>query len=131
MTKKAAAYVLDASAVLAWLYGEPGAGRVEAVIEASHISTVNLAEVLSKVAERGGRARQARLDLQSYGLRVHDFSPEQADDCAELRPLTRARGLSLGDRACLALSRTLRLPVLTADQAWDSVQVGVTVDLLR
>ncbi len=124
-------HVLDASAVLAWLHAEAGAERVEAVISGSQISSVNLAEVLTKVADRGGDVRQTRLDLQVYGLTVQPFSDEQAERCAELRRATRASGLSLGDRACLALGLSLQWPVLTADRIWADLDVGVRIALLR
>lgn len=124
-------HVLDASAVLAWLHAEAGAGRVEEVIGQSQISSVNLAEVLTKVADRGGDVRQTRLDLQVYGLTVHPFSSEQAEVCAELRRGTRTSGLSLGDRACLALGLSLQWPVLTADRVWADLDVGVSIALLR
>lgn len=124
-------HVLDASAVLAWLHGERGAERVEAVIVGSQISTVNLAEVLTKVVERGGNARQSRLDLEAYGLVVQSHTADQAEDCAELRPLTRSRGLSLGDRACLALGRQSQLPILTAERIWADLDVGVPIIQIR
>ncbi|WP_339097412.1 type II toxin-antitoxin system VapC family toxin [Deinococcus sp. VB343] len=122
--------VLDASAVLAWMKGETGAERVEAAL-GGYISTVNLAEVTTKSAELGYDPADIRLDLVCMGLRVVPFSAEHSDLAAKLRPLTRVAGLSLGDRACLALALSLGLPVLTADKAWASLEVGVTVDLLR
>lgn len=115
------------SAVLAWLHAEAG---VEEVIGQVQISSVNLAEVLSKVADRGGDFRQTRLDLQVYGLTVHLFSSEQAEVCAELRRGTRTSGLSLGGRVCLALGLSLQLTVLTADRVWADLDVGVGIVLL-
>lgn len=123
--------VLDASAVLAWMYGEPGAEAVEAALDGGHLSLVNLAEVTTKAVERGASAAQVRRDLAAYGVQLHPFGAEHADRCAELRPLTRTAGLSLGDRACLALAQTLELPVLTADRAWAALSVGVEITVLR
>jgi ribonuclease VapC len=71
------------------------------------------------------------VDLQAYGLTVHAFTLEDADVAADLRLLTRQAGLSFGDRACLALGRRLGLPVLTADRAWATLEVGVHIQLLR
>lgn len=126
-----AASVLDASAVLAWMYGEPGAKEVEAALDGGHMSLVNLAEVTTKAVERGASAARVRQDLAAYGARFHDFDAEQADRCAELRLQTRAAGLSLGDRACLALAQTLALPALTADRAWGGLEVGVSITIIR
>lgn len=123
--------VLDASAVLAWLHGEPGGTQVEANMDNAHISSVNLSEVLTKVVERGGSAQAARVDLQAYGLTVHAFTLEDADVAADLRLPTRQAGLSFGDRACLALGKRLGVPVLTADRAWAELEVGVHIELLR
>ena len=46
-------YVLDASALLAWLHGEPGLEIVEASLNRSVICSVNWAEVLQKIITRG------------------------------------------------------------------------------
>lgn len=123
--------VLDASAVLAWMYGEVGAEQVEAALDGGHMSLVNLAEVTTKAVERGARAARVRQDLAAYGIEFHPFDAEQADRCAELRPLTRAAGLSLEDRACLALAQTLALPAMTADRAWSGLGVGVSITVIR
>ncbi|WP_019011721.1 PIN domain-containing protein [Deinococcus aquatilis] len=124
--------VLDASAVIAWLRQEPGADQVDVALQnAAVISAVNFAEVLSKVGERGGDVRAAARDLRIEGLRVEPYGDEDAVVTAELRVLTQAQGLSLGDRACLALARRLGLPALTADQQWANINVGVKVQLIR
>lgn len=124
--------VVDASAVIAWLRREPGAEQVDAAWhDEPVISAVNLAEVLSKVGERGGDVRAAARDLRIEGLRMEAYGDEDAVATAELRLATRAQGLSLGDRACLALAGRLGVPVLTADQQWAGTKVGVTVQLIR
>lgn len=125
------AHVLDASAVLAWMYGEPGAGQVEAALDGGQMSLVNLAEVTTKAVERGASAAQVRRDLAAYGVQFHNFDAEQADRCAELRPSTRAAGLSLGDRVCLALAQRLALPAMTADKVWDGLGIGVSIIVIR
>lgn len=124
--------VLDASAVIAWLRREPGAAQVDAALQDEPmISAVNFAEVLSKVGERGGDVRGAARDLRIEGLRVEPYGDVDAVVTGELRVLTQAQGLSLGDRACLALAQRLGVPVLTADRAWSSLSLGVSVTVIR
>ncbi|OIQ94773.1 PIN domain protein [mine drainage metagenome] len=113
--------VLDASAVLTLLLGEPGADKVQATLPGALISAVNLAEVISKLCERGMPSDQAALAIDSIGVEIVAFDGEQARLSGELRPLTRILGLSLGDRACLALARLRNLPAITADVAWAGV----------
>jgi ribonuclease VapC len=116
--------VLDASALLAYLRDEPGARVVsDAVAGGAAISTVNLAEVLSRVADRGSDPtalveRMTERGLLGGAIAVEPFTTADAGETARLRPLTREAGLSLGDRACLALARRLDAPALTADLAW-------------
>ena len=100
------------------------------------MSAANWAEVLSKLTEKGldPEAEAARLMGQGIlheALSIHALDEAMARDVAVLRPLTRRVGLSLGDRACLALARSLGLPVLTAERIWTSLNVGVTVTLIR
>lgn len=129
--------VLDASAFLAYLNQEPGAEKVaQQMVGGSFISTVNLAEVYSKVAEWGQDAYLLEQALVSQGVlagvvEVVAFRPEDALLVAALRPLTKTQGLSLGDRACLALARSLGLPVLTTDAAWQKIEVVVEVRVVR
>src|SRR5262245_24952655 len=96
--------VLDSSALLAWLAGEAGAEQVEQVVGAALISCVNLAEVLTKLADRGVSELEQRRIVKNIGLAVGDFDEVAAWTSAALRASTRTRGLSLGDRACLALA---------------------------
>jgi ribonuclease VapC len=131
------AHVFDASALLAYLFGEPGDDVVaDAISRGAHLSSVNLAEVLSVVASRGGDPADVVGDLMGRGvlgeaITVEPFTVTDAIDAARLRPLTSAQGLSLADRACLALARRLGLPALTADRAWTDADHDVTVKLLR
>ncbi len=129
--------VLDASALLAYLQGEPGGDRVrEAIGRGATVSAVNWAETLSKLADAGEDPDQAARRLLEAGplLRavvVHPFDEAQAREAARLRPLTRSLGLSLGDRACLALGKSLGVPVLTADGSWAKLKIGVRVEIVR
>lgn len=127
--------VLDASALLALLQGEPGGPIVaEALAVGCAIAVVNVAEVLSKGAEIGIDPEAALRDLEELEERLEIAPLERADlvTVGELRTHTRAAGLSLADRACVALGRRLGVPVLTADRAWATLHLdGVEVRLIR
>jgi ribonuclease VapC len=123
--------VLDASALMAVLREEPGAQAVEAVLDAAAISAVNLSEVQAKLVERGTPAETAWSWLIDLDLRVIDFDLAQARIAGDLRPVTGARGLSLGDRACLALARARGAPAMTADRTWAGLDVGIEIRTLR
>jgi ribonuclease VapC len=129
--------ILDASALLAYLQGESGASVVaNALTQGSLISAVNWAETLSKLAERGQNPDTVIDLLTNQGLlnnalMIAPFDANLAQKAAELRPLTRSSGLSLGDRACLALGIQTQLPMLTSDQAWMSLNIDAIVQLIR
>ncbi|GAA0592403.1 type II toxin-antitoxin system VapC family toxin [Caenispirillum bisanense] len=125
--------VLDASAVLALMTREAGHEAVLAVMPGALVSAVNLAEVLAKLHDRGMPPEVARRLTDALGLVTVDFDAEAAAETARLRDATRAAGLSLGDRACLALARRRGCPALTADAAWEAVAdaAGVTVHNIR
>lgn len=123
--------ILDASAVLAVIYREPGAERIAQRLAGSAISVVNLAEVLTVVAFRGERPDAYEELLRTMGVEVAPVTNAQAIDAAVLRPLTARLGLSLGDRLCLALARERRLPVLTAERRWLEYDFGIPVEYGR
>lgn len=124
--------VLDASALLAYLKLEPGWETVDGVVdEGAAVSTVNLAEVYTKIASQGVEPEAIRARLRALGVALVAFTEEDAVGAAAIYPRTRAFGLSLGDRACLSLASRLQLPVLTADRVWEKLNVGVEVRLLR
>ena len=123
--------VLDASALIAVLRDEPGAAAVEAVLDHAAVSAVNLSEVQAKLVERGTPAELAWSWLVDLDLEVVDFDAAQAKVAGDLRPLTRASGLSLGDRACLALAQALGLPAMTADRAWAGLEIGIEIRTVR
>lgn len=125
--------VLDASAVLALMDGEPGQERVAAVLPGASISAVNLAEVTSKLAERGMPADEAHADAMALGLRVVALDADTARLVARLRPLTRGAGLSLGDRCCLALAQRHGAVVLTTERRWQRIAnaAGVEIEDIR
>lgn len=123
--------MLDASAVLAWLRREAGEDAVQAVIHSAALSAVNLAEVVTKLVERGMAPERAVLTTNRVPCEVAPFDEDLAIKAGLLRQATRAHGLSLGDRACLALALREGLPVLTADRAWVGLEVGVEIRMLR
>jgi ribonuclease VapC len=125
--------VLDASAVLAWLFGERGERTVDRMLEHAAISTVNLAEVLYRADEEGMATEGLQRDLEALGVRVLPFVDEDARLLVEVRRGARRQGvrLSLADCCCLATGRRLDLPVVGADRAWESLRVGVEVLPLR
>lgn len=124
-------HVLDASALLVLLFEEPGADRVEALLPGAYVSAVNLSEVVAKLRDRGHPVDQAATDLLDLDMRVEPFGPDDAIAAGLLRPATRAAGLSLGDRACLALAQRLGAVAVTADRAWEGLVPGVRVELVR
>ena len=126
-------HILDASALLASLHREPGADQVEEVVARGEgaISAVNLSEVVSRLADRGMPEAQIRGEIDSAGLDVVPFDSELAYSAGLLRPATRRWGLSLGDRACLALARQRGLPAMTADRTWAELSLGVPIQVIR
>lgn len=124
-------YVLDASAVLAFLGSEPGREAVQAVLPGALVSTVNLAEVLSRLTDRGMQANSARALTLAMRMRPVDLDLDLAEAASALRPLTRAAGLSLGDRCCLALARHHGAVALTTDRAWAAVADAVGVEVVN
>ena len=123
--------VLDSSAVLALLRGETGADRVESARTHALISTVNVCEVLTRQYELGWDQVSAQAAFEALELDVSAFPMSDAVSAAALRAATRHAGLSLGDRACLALALRESAPVMTADRDWLKVDVGVEVLLIR
>jgi ribonuclease VapC len=123
--------VLDASALIAVLWEEPGAEVVEPLLGRSVISAVNWAEVLQRYRAHGVETAGKRESVEALGIGIEGFEPEDAETVAELWQPTRAAGLSLADRACLALARRLGLAACTADRDWRKVEVGVEVVVIR
>jgi ribonuclease VapC len=122
---------LDASAVLALLFGESGAERVAGLIGESCLSTVNLAEVIGRFVRDGHDPQQVLERISDSPIELVPFLAEDAALAAALIPATRALGLSQGDRACLALGLARRIPVCTADRAWLAVELDIDVQVVR
>jgi ribonuclease VapC len=125
--------VFDASALLAVLGQEPGADIVTEQLEAQDgvVASVNYAEVLTKLLDRGLDEATAQVTWRSLGLTVHPVDERLAAAAAALRPTTKALGLSLADRCCLALAQQLgNVTVVTADRPWKALK-GFRLTFIR
>jgi ribonuclease VapC len=123
--------VLDASALLALINAEPGGDVVAAALPVASISVINLTEVVTKMIDIGIPRRDAWAEAADLVPVIVDFDAELGRRTADLRAPTRSLGLSLGDRACLALAEHLQVPALTADQAWRNLAIGIEIRLIR
>ena len=123
--------LLDSSALMALLNEESGAYFVAEHVRTSAVSAVNLSEVVTKLCARGISDDDARGALEAIGFEVIAFEEAQVYRCGWLNSFTSKLGLSLGDRACLSLSKMLGLPALTADRAWAKLNVGVDITVIR
>jgi PIN domain nuclease of toxin-antitoxin system len=126
-------FVLDASAVVALLLGEPGSERVAGVAPSSALSTANYAEIVGYFARRGIDAEAVARALASFDIGMVELDASTAAQAGTWEPITRRQGLSLGDRCCLALAARQGAAAMTADRAWREVAatLGVTVETLR
>lgn len=125
-------YVLDASALLAFLKQETGSERVtEAIRNKAVISAVNFSEVVAKLSEAGMPEKVIHEALDPLELEIAEFNTKFAYQAGSLRILTKHAGLSLGDRACLVLAQHLNLPALTTDRVWKDLSLGIAVEVVR
>lgn len=127
--------VIDASAVIALLNKEKGYELVGKELDNALISSVNFSEVLT-IANRNifedKKSREEGMKLLKHSFpRIVDFNYEQACIAASFDKVTSKYGLSLGDRACLALAKHKNCPVITADKAWKNLDIGVKIKLIR
>ncbi len=129
------AIVLDSSAIIAGLYGEPGSAivlKALADVEAEVlISAVNLCEVVTKLGQAGASASDIATSVGPLTRFCIDFDSSQAIEAGELVKKTKELGLSLGDRACLALAISRGATAWTTDSAWKKLSPGVKIRLLR
>lgn len=124
--------VLDSSVLLALLNREPGADKLTPeLLSNATSSTVNLAEVQTKLVSEGVSPDEAWENTLSPIREAMPFTTEQAEIAGSLVAQTRPLGLSLGDRACLALGISLQAPIYTADKAWKGLKVGVRIHVVR
>jgi PIN domain nuclease of toxin-antitoxin system len=125
-------FVVDTSALMAVILEERGAEAVFPHLRGAKFSSVNLSETASRVAEKKNTTAGSVIELlKRFELDVRPFDNNLALKTAELRPHTRARGISLADRACLALALEERLPILTADTDWLELDLDLDIRLIR
>jgi ribonuclease VapC len=124
-------YVLDASALLAVMLGESGADAIHEVLDRAKIGAVNLSEVVAKLQERGVPDDAIDQSLADLDLAIVPFDQDQATRAGKLRLATRGAGLSLGDRACLAVADALGAVAITTDQAWAKLSLDIEIALAR
>ena len=121
--------VLDASAVLALLQEEEGADEVEGLLDGASMACVNLSEVIQKAEQHGVETEGLEYDLEALGIEFRDFGMSMARPTAEL--WSPGSGLSIGDRACLALAQTIDAPAVTTDGRWVEAIPSIDVWLIR
>ncbi|MCW6508517.1 type II toxin-antitoxin system VapC family toxin [Lichenifustis flavocetrariae] len=126
-------YVLDASALLCLLFQEPGADRVEEVLDTAVMSAMNYAEVVAKLADRGVPPEVLDHDLADLDLTIFPVDRELAEKAGRIGAGPARSGLAVGDRICLALAQRRGAVVLTADRGWAAIAagIGVEVEVLR
>lgn len=126
-------FVLDASALLALLLGEPGADKVKDGLDGSIMTTVNLAEVVSHYAKLGAGRHDIEALLRHLPIQLIPADSTLSYEAGLLRSVTLDGGLSLGDRYCLALAKREGLPALTAERRWPQIAgaAGVMIELIR
>ena len=122
--------VLDTSAVMAFLLDEPGAVVVEHGLPESVMCAVNFSELVQKLDYYKTQTDTIVDRLMGLGLTVQSLVP-MMPTVARLYPDTKAKGSSLGDRACLALGQCLEVPVLTADRAWSELDLQMEIRQIR
>ena len=125
------AVVFDSSVLIAILRQEPGSEVGERSLNDALISTVNLAEVATYLARNSVPPETINQALAAFPIEVIPFDREQGLIAGCLYPACKSLGLSLGDRACLALAKSKSLPVLTADKAWLELEINVDVNSIR
>lgn len=123
--------MLDSSSVLAVIFNERGGESVACHFDGGLLSTVNLAEILTKLQLGGWETDFAWSRVLNMGFEVAPYDAEQARLTAELIDHTRPYGLSLGDRACLALAMQRKATVYTTDKAWKNLSLGIEVEVIR
>ena len=123
--------VLDASALLAFLHDEPGSLVVSRALEGACVSSVNWSQVLQKALARGIGVDGMQQDFIDLGMVCEPFTQDHAEIAAQLWSKTRSHGLSIADRACIALASSREAPVLTADRAWEQLALTVEIRVIR
>lgn len=122
---------LDASAFLAYLFKEQGHEQVSDYLDDCVLSTVNLSEVIGRFVRDGHNAQLVLRQIEATQIEIVPFSGEQAAMAAMLLPQTKPLGLSIADRACLALAMDRGITAVTADRVWKQLNIGISIKLIR
>lgn len=126
--------IFDASALLALINNEEGANKLEPLIGNIIMSSVNVSEVAGKVYDILGNEdeEQCKLSIEPFVHSIIEFDKTQSYLAASLKHKNKHKGLSLGDRACLAMAMQLELPVYTADKVWGELDLpNIKINLIR
>jgi len=123
--------VLDASAILALIQEEPGAEIIKPLLKQAMMSTVNIAETLTSLQKADIGPEEGIEYMSLLVNEIVDFDLDQAVEVALFYPKTKHKGLSLGDRACLALGKKYRATIYTADKAWKEIDPELNIQLIR
>ncbi len=123
--------VFDSSALLAITFGGEGAEVATRALNEGIVSAVNASEIIACYVEQGASEKEAREWLRAFEVEIRPFDEALAISAGLMRNVTRERGLSLGDRACMALAIREGARVLTADRTWEELGLNVEVDLIR
>ena len=126
-----ASIVFDASAIIALIRAEKGWNRVAEAMPKAVMCAVNVSEVSAKLAEWGSDRASIEKTRAVLADLIEPFDAELAWQAGQLRPVTKSHGLSLGDRACLALAQKLGVPAMTADKAWAKLDIGIKIEVIR
>jgi len=123
--------VIDSSVILAFMNREDGWEKAKAIIPDGVVSSLIYAEIVTRLTLRGGSASNIDRAWEELECAVEPFTAERARAAGLLVAATRERGLSLADRACLALGLELGSPVFTTDRAWAGLTIGADIRLIR
>ena len=124
--------VLDASALLALIQDEPGANVIKPLLKNAVMSTINVVECLTVLQRFEMLPSEGYCLIQEIIQKIVSFEPYHIQKCAELQSVTKSKGLSLGDRACITLGLHLNLPIYTADKIWSELTVeGADIHIIR
>jgi PIN domain nuclease of toxin-antitoxin system len=130
--KLSASYILDSSALLALVLEEPRQEYMRAVLrQGAVVNAANLAEVVARLVDYGYTDEAMDESITSLQLSIVEFQRTNAHESGLLRHTTKSAGLSVGDRACLALAREMNVPAVTADRIWATLNLGIDIQLIR
>ncbi|MEY4464195.1 MAG: hypothetical protein RLZZ81_1166 [Pseudomonadota bacterium] len=124
--------IFDASALIALFAKEDGYQLIKKYMRDGVISSVNIAEVYKYCIEKQGLTEEtAKILIKLSDIKIIDFCPDQALISANIIHKTKIYGLSLGDRACIALAIFKNYPILTCDTIWQKLDLDIQFTMAR